>query len=123
MILRKYKAPRHNPHRDIVYLAWLRTMPCVVCWTYRIRSLRFATVEAAHVGERGIGQKCSDREALPLCTHHHRTGPQSHHVLGRKFWEFWHLDRFLLIRNHNECFEKWTQNPYEKEKIIDTNHI
>lgn len=29
-------------------------------------------IEAAHVGRRPLGRKCSDREAIPLCGHHHR---------------------------------------------------
>ncbi len=29
-------------------------------------------VEAHHAGRRGVGQKCHDDEAIPLCTGHHR---------------------------------------------------
>jgi hypothetical protein len=29
-------------------------------------------IEADHVGRRGIGQKCSDDETIPLCARHHR---------------------------------------------------
>ena len=29
-------------------------------------------VEADHAGRRGLGQKCSDLETIPLCTEHHR---------------------------------------------------
>lgn len=29
-------------------------------------------VEADHMGERGIGQKCDDHETAPLCEQHHR---------------------------------------------------
>lgn len=28
-------------------------------------------IEADHVGRRGVGQKCSDRETIPLCSRHH----------------------------------------------------
>jgi hypothetical protein len=28
-------------------------------------------IEADHVGRRGVGQKCDDRETIPLCTRHH----------------------------------------------------
>lgn len=98
MILRTYKAPKRDARRDSAYLRWVRTMPCIVCGS-------MDWVEAAHVGQRGLGQKCPDKEALPLCEAHHRTGPRSHHVLGRNFWTFWNLSRHQLISDYNRLFE------------------
>lgn len=63
-------------------------------------------VEAAHVGLRGLGIRCPDRQAIPLCMWHHTMGPESHHVLGRKFWDRWELDRWELIAEFNERYEK-----------------
>ena len=66
----KTKAYRKRP-RDLEYLRWLKTQPCVArfgvdrCW---------GEIEAAHreVGGRAMGQKTPDVEALPLCSRHHR---------------------------------------------------
>jgi len=79
--------------------------------TFQIDGLKMTFVEkghteAAHVGQRGIGQKCSDRETVPLCAWHHRLGPESHHKLGKKFWEHHGIDRATLIRELNALYER-----------------
>lgn len=69
------------PARDPKYLTFLRRLCCVVCGAFR-------WVEAAHFGPRGMGQKASDYDALPLCRRCHRTGVGSYHELGaRRFVE------------------------------------
>jgi len=95
-----------------VYLVWIRTQPCVVCDKLRqmgvVLTLNGRTalgiIEAAHVGDRGKGQKCSDLETLPMCDWHHRIGPEAHHVLGRRFWEHHGLDRSALLDQHQRDF-------------------
>ena len=68
-----------KPHRDPIYLQWIRTLPCSVCRTT-------LNVEAAHTGAHGLGQKSPDCSAIPLCIRHHRTGADSYHRLGpRRF--------------------------------------
>jgi hypothetical protein len=62
--------------------------------------------EAAHVGVRGLGQKSSDRSAIPLCAEHHRLGRDSHHRLGKRFWEHHGLDRDALIAELNRRYEE-----------------
>ena len=70
-----------KPIRNPGYLQWIRTLPCSVCRTTR-------SVEAAHTGPRGLGQKSSDSSVIPLCAKHHRTGADSYHKLGpRRFAE------------------------------------
>jgi len=69
-------------------------------------TIQTTPTEAAHVGERGLGQKCSDRETIPLCAAHHRTGPESHHVLGKKFWQHHGLDRDEIVAELNRLYEK-----------------
>lgn len=90
-----------NPRRGLVldarYLAWIRRQPCVCCGARRY-------IEAAHVGARGLGQKCSDYETLPLCGNHHVQGPESHHVLGKNFFGHWGLDRNALIEKLNRQY-------------------
>ncbi len=61
--------------------------------------------EAAHVGERGLGQKCSDRETIPLCAAHHRTGPESHHVLGKAFFTHHKLDKDAIVAELNRLYD------------------
>src|ERR1035441_6547045 len=70
-----------KPIRNPGYLRWIRTLPCSVCRTSR-------SIEAAHNGPHGMGQKSSDLSAIPLCARHHRTGDDSYHKLGpRRFAE------------------------------------
>ncbi len=98
--LPKHRKPRRGPLKDAKYLAWIRENICVVCRHWAIGEWMIGqteTTEAAHVGGRGLGQRCSDRETLPLCASHHRTGKDSHHVLGRKFWEYHGLNRDAII--------------------------
>ena len=64
MIPRRRKSPRMGVRhsgvvRDRKYLDWLREQPCVVT------SLRL-NVDPCHIGQRGMGMKSSDDEALPI---------------------------------------------------------
>lgn len=107
-------ATRNRVGKNPTYLAWIRTLPCVVClmvvakssW-HEIHAFMFqrTATEAAHVGERGLSQKCPDRETLPLCRWHHTEGPESHHRLGKRFWTVWGLDRDALIAELNGRFK------------------
>ncbi len=106
-------ATRKRLGRDKAYLDWIRSLYCAVCmlpWKISGSGVAYSNVqqyptEAAHVGDRGLSQKCSDRETIPLCALHHRLGPQSHHRAGKKFWRIWNLDRDKLIREYRERFE------------------
>lgn len=95
---------RRGTFQDEAYKAFIRTLPCLVCDKYGARQM--SATEAAHVGDRGYGQKCSDRETLPLCgEEHHRLGRESHHVLGRNFWSHHRLDRDALVAEHNAQYQ------------------
>ena len=91
--LKRPGPPRRGRVRDRKYLAWIRRFACAVCLLNR-------PTEAAHVGRRGLSQKCSDRETIPLCAEHHRNGKDSYHKLGKRFWEHHGLDRDALIGNY-----------------------
>jgi hypothetical protein len=60
-------------------------------------------VEVAHVGGRGLSQKCPDKESMPLGRFHHQHattfggGPESHHSLGRRFWRFHGIDKVRTL--------------------------
>lgn len=102
-IPRKRAKPRRGPVKDPKYLDWIRSQPCCVC--NRLYPWLALPSEAAHVGRRGLGQKCDDREALPICTRHHRTGAFSVHVLGKGFWTHYGLDRDKLIAEYQERYD------------------
>ncbi len=84
-----------TPQRNKKYLAFVRSLPCAVCGSQR-------HIEAAHTGPHGMGQKSSDLAAIPLCTNHHRTGPQSYHKLGpQRFAQLHGLDSAALVARLN----------------------
>jgi Protein of unknown function (DUF968) len=84
-----------KPTRNLKYLAWIRTLPCLVCG-------RTTGVEAAHTGPHGMAQKSSDTSAVPLCARHHRTGRDSYHKLGARAFERQHsLDLPLIVAHLN----------------------
>ena len=91
---RRKKLGLHDP----AYMAWVATQACIVCGR--------KPVEVAHVGLRGLGQKCSDRETLPICTLHHRSGKESQHELGKRFWPMHSLDKQALIEKHNALYDE-----------------
>lgn len=108
----RFGPPRRGSEPDEAYKKWLRTQRCIVCSAWDIKPDRYALsrVEAAHVGPRGLGQLCPDRQALPLCIWHHTGGLESHHgPLGRNFWTFWKLDRFELIADFIRRYELFTK--------------
>lgn len=103
----KGRKPLHDPK----YRRWIESLPCVACMaeavgdpigTYELVDLLVALEgrpsECAHVGPvRGLRQKCSDRETVPLCGAHHRTNPDAQHQLQKAFWAHHGLDRDALI--------------------------
>jgi hypothetical protein len=84
---------------DDDYLAWIRQQPCCLCGDN-------VHVEAAHlrVGSivdgkvyTGMGQKSSDRWALPLCGRHHR---EQHTMNEREFWASYGINPFALAMTY-----------------------
>lgn len=66
--------------------------------------------EVAHVGIRGLGQKCKDRDAMPLGSGHHRTGKDAAHVLGKKFWGYHGIDREEALEMLRRIYKEETGN-------------
>lgn len=84
---RGQRRPRVTDER---HLAWLRTLPCTVTGI-------MAGIEAAHIrypnmlfGKRstGMGEKSSDRFAVPLSAEKHRLAKDAQHQTNER--EFWH---------------------------------
>ncbi len=112
-IPKKRKKARRGRVLNPAFLLFVRGFACVVCAQGRFimsdyDGLQDSYTEAAHVGKRGLGQKCNDDETLPLCAWHHRTGRQSAHVMGSKFWNHHMLDRDKLIAEMQRRFTQET---------------
>lgn len=84
---------------DRKYREWLKRQPCVVCGR--------TPCDPAHVGLRGLGMRCPDREAISLCAGHHRRDgwPDSQHRLGRRFFEYHGLNRNEIIAELNRRYD------------------
>lgn len=93
---------RKNRERDVAYLAWLHTLPC--CCNVG-QGTCYGAIAAHHAGERGLGQKCPDREAISLCFGHHQDGPDAIHRIGRKFWDRHGLVKEELIAEFNRVYD------------------
>lgn len=80
------------------YLAWLRQQPCVLGHLNQCRG----HIEAHHhTHGRGLGQKSSDRYAMPLCHRHHM---DFHNARGH-FRGATHADRTAFQDEH--CNAHW----------------
>lgn len=107
------RSARSKGLKDPAYLNWLRDLACLICDDMCERRVfvdgqpwqQTTPTEVAHVGDRGLSQKCPDQQAIPLCAWHHRIGPESHHVLGKKFWDHHGFDKSMVITTYNRWFE------------------
>lgn len=82
-------AKRRSPRRRAeAHLAFIRTLPCVVCG-------KCGETEAAHVryGDRmagkrptGMQEKPDDRFTVPLCAQHHRLQSDAQHNSNERQW-------------------------------------
>lgn len=103
--------PRRGRLIDDGYKGFIANLPCMVCVKGATeRGIPQAShTEVAHVGTRGLGQKCSDRETIPLCAHHHRTLKTAIHVIGRPEFERVHgVNIEAEILRLNEAYEQET---------------
>ena len=96
---------RKNRVRDMDYMAWIRSKPCLVpdC------PFPSETVKAHHAGVRGLGQKADDRTCLPLCEQHHTEGSAAVHRLGKHFWAYHGIDRDAEIARLNAEYFQLTE--------------
>lgn len=97
-------AKGNQPARDPDYLAFVRMLPCLFCWSrpYWIVALtrdrpwapfrngRQGYTEACHIGPHAFGRKASDYTAVPACRmHHERAGSRIAAVEGAGFEIEW----------------------------------
>lgn len=94
------------PERDKERRDWCHTQPCFASAV--MGELVIGRSECCHVGElRGLGQKCSDFESIPMTRKYHIL----QHKLGGDFWAWLGVSREYAIAQTNEAYEK-----YLKEK-------
>lgn len=112
-LIKKKRKPKKGDNP--AYRAFVREFACVACFGCLLSDeggvffskRQQSPTECAHVGARGLSQKCPDSQSLPLCAiEHHQVGPESHHVLGKRFWGFHGLDRAELIKQMQELFQE-----------------
>lgn len=68
---RKRNAPRPAWKVCVAYLQWLRGRQCAL-----VGNECSGPIEAAHTPDpasKGMGTKAADKNAIPLCSHHHAT--------------------------------------------------
>lgn len=79
-IQKKRNTPRRSSRvRDPVFLELVRRLACCAAHLDTRMDTRmgtcsptYKTIEAHHMGRRGLGEKSHDHEAVPLCAAHHR---------------------------------------------------
>ena len=92
-----------TPPRSKAHLAFIRSLPCVVC-------KRTRNVEAAHApGSRGMAQKRSDFETLPLCRLHHQ---EQHRIGWTQFIRSYELDVQWWLEQLRERPKMFLQDSY-----------
>lgn len=89
-----FKGGAEKRQTDPAYLQWLRRQRCVIC--AREGRRQAAPTEAAHVrcgyaGEpgwkpTGMMARPHDWRAVPLCSDHHREGPDAQHKSNERAW-------------------------------------
>ena len=100
------RRPTKRKDADPQYVAWIHTLACSVPGLEHSPHWHHScNAEAHHAGDHGFGQRAPDRTCIPLCAWHHRIGPESVHVLGKRFWAHHELDRDTLVRELNERYE------------------
>jgi hypothetical protein len=120
----KRKPRKKQPGDDPKYLAWIRTLPCLICAKLAglcgdvmlfdfiiagLMSRQTSKTEPHHAGEHGYAQKPPDKTCVPLCAEHHRTGKHAAHVLGKNFWKYHDIDRDAMIAALNKAYDRLAQ--------------
>lgn len=72
-----------KPARDEKYLRFIRTFCCIICQARNTVPHHFGRTG------KGMGQKCSDYETIPLCVMHHNS---VHSIGNKKFQELHCVD-------------------------------
>jgi len=118
-VYKKRFRPRRGADRSPDYLAWIRTLPCVVCSRVSGGTIVIVAAHTNALGPRGLSQKTSDFSAIPVCSAHHQHGPDSYHWLGEERFAREHrLDLPELVLALNEHFRQTSTRPSRTEKQL-----
>ena len=83
-----------KPVRSSGHLKFIRSLPCIVCAT--CGRLNSRNIQACHTpGSRGMGQKRSDVDTIPMCRTHH---DYQHQVGWATFLRKYQLDIPELLK-------------------------
>lgn len=108
---------RNADPRGLEFMAWVRGLPCCVCyrsvwsalrveeynWTL---ALQVGPTEFAHISGNAAA-KAPNRHGIPLCHEHHDSGnPHCEHKLKKRFGPHWGIDIEALIQKLNEEFDR-----------------
>jgi hypothetical protein len=78
---------------DPVYLAMIRTLPCLGCNDEPSQAAHVRMQSGTHNKHGGIGKKPADKWAVPLCDDCHR---EQHRIGERGFWSIVGINPVLL---------------------------
>lgn len=109
-VVRASKAPnkRDERQRDTGFLAYLRRLPCEAAHLggcdgpIEAAHIRFS--DGAQARNPGMGRKNHDRNATPLCRHHHQH--DQHRRNERAFWRDVGKDPYAVAAAHYAAFTR-----------------
>lgn len=109
---RRPGAPRRSSRvHDRDHMAIVRSLPCVLAGIEQAGPCS-GPIEVDHVGDRGLGQKSSDREVCPMCQGHHRARTDSTgYFANRSKDERARWRRWAIAKTAQMVALKLSQNP------------
>lgn len=73
---------------DRRHMSRVAELDCMLC---RHKGIYGSPAEVHHIRTgTGAGRRSPHTSTIPLCSFHHRLGPEAIHTLGRRAWERYH---------------------------------
>jgi hypothetical protein len=96
-LARMMRAKEFN-ERDAVYMARLRTLPCIGCGRDHAGEAHHVKLSSGVLGKSlAMGRRPADRWSLPHCPDCHRSGPRALHKIGEApYWQLKRINPLLL---------------------------
>lgn len=103
------------------FLAFVRRLACCACGAPAPSQAAHVRMGCPEIGKRstGIGERPSDRWAVPLCADCHLDAPDAQHKIGEKlFWSFG-VDPLALAAKLWAQFERRrNRSPAQRERVV-----
>lgn len=114
---------QRNPREECpAFLAFVRRKPCCACHAPAPSQAAHIRMASRAAGKRstGMGEKPSDRWAVPLCSDCHLDSPEAQHKVGEQvFWYRVGVDPCSLAATLWAQFERrQARSPEQREKVI-----